>query len=81
MVSQIIWIINVIPNREKLWFNQMADEDKRKVEIETQQAVNISIVEDWSQLFSQSGDKEKESKEDEGPQCPKEGIIWLLLVF
>ena len=62
----------------------MADEDKRKVEIETQQAVNISIAvktEAWSQKFFQSGDKEKESQEDEGPQCPKEGIIWLLLVF
>ena len=34
----------IIPIREKLWFNQMADEDKRKVEIETHQAVNISIV-------------------------------------
>ena len=37
-------MINIFPIREKLWFNQMADEDKRKVEIETQQAVNISIT-------------------------------------
>ena len=42
----------------------MADEDKRKVEIETQQAVNISItvgIKNLSQLFFITGDKEKES--------------------
>jgi len=52
-------------DREKLWFNQMADEDKRKVEMETQQVVT----------------KKEESEEDERPQCTKESLVWLLLVF
>ena len=30
-------------SREKLWFNQMADEDKKKVEMETQQVVTNNI--------------------------------------
>ena len=30
--------------REKLWFNQMADEDKKKVEMETQQVVTCNII-------------------------------------
>ena len=40
-------------SREKLWFNQMADEDKKKVELETQQVVTktiifyIAIVKNW----------------------------------
>ena len=31
-------------SREKLWFNQMADEDKKKVELETQQVVTKTII-------------------------------------
>ena len=31
-------------SREKLWFNQMADEDKKKVEMETQQVVTKQII-------------------------------------
>ena len=36
-------LVDLLLSREKLWFNQMADEDKRKVEMETQQVVNITI--------------------------------------
>jgi len=49
--------------REKLWFNQMADEDKRKVEIETQQAVT----------------KKKKVKRMKDPNAPKRalsGFFW-----
>ena len=34
---------NLLVSREKLWFNQMADEDKKKVEMETQQVVTNNI--------------------------------------
>ena len=39
------WIIYyLLLTREKLWFNQMADEDKRKVEMETQQVVTTNTI-------------------------------------
>ena len=37
-------LANLVMSREKLWFNQMADEDKKKVELETQQVVTKTII-------------------------------------
>ena len=39
----LILLTNLLMSREKLWFNQMADEDKKKVEMETQQVVTNNI--------------------------------------
>ena len=69
-----------------MWFNQMADEDKRKVEMETQQVVTTNTISHFLPFclhpkpFS-TGDKKEESEEDERPQCTKESLVWLLLVF
>ena len=40
----LILLTNLLVSREKLWFNQMADEDKKKVEMETQQVVICNII-------------------------------------
>ena len=40
----LILLTNLLVSREKLWFNQMADEDKKKVELETQQVVTKTII-------------------------------------
>ena len=41
--DSLILLTNLLMSREKLWFNQMADEDKKKVEMETQQVVTNNI--------------------------------------
>ena len=43
-VDQVDSLANLVMSREKLWFNQMADEDKKKVELETQQVVTNTII-------------------------------------
>ena len=49
--------------REKLWFNQMADEDKRRVEAETQQAVTRKK-------------KVKRAKDPNAPKRALSGFFW-----
>ena len=85
----LILLTNLLMSREKLWCNQMADEDKKKVEMETQQVVtnNINYILLGERNFLYylqmllKGDEEKEGKEDKGPQCTKKSLVGFLLVF
>ena len=57
----------------------MADEDKRKVEIETQQAVNISIVKIDHNCSLNQVTKKKKVKRMKDPNAPKRalsGFFW-----
>ena len=68
-----------------MWFNQMADEDKRKVEMETQQVVNITVC-PFDKLhhimtvpFLWQVTKKKKVKRMKDPNAPKRalsGFFW-----
>ena len=63
MTMKMTFRWKTMTEREKLWFNQMADEDKRRVEAETQQTVTRRK-------------KVKRAKDPNAPKRALSGFFW-----